>query len=95
MAKLPPIGTSCPIGETLIVSGWGNERQGSGSGVEFIYHQYVWAVKQKCMDVDKCTRYVGDKGIAICAGGLMHDRDTSCFGDSGGNLFTCLSKAYI
>ena len=83
VAKLPPIGNSCPFGETLIASGWGRERKSSG----IINHQYVWAVKQKCIDVDKCTLYVGDKDAVICAGGLTDDRDTSCFGDSGGNLF--------
>jgi hypothetical protein len=92
VAKLPPIGNSCPFGETLIASGWGKERKGSGIGLDLIYHRYVWAVKQKCIDVDKCTRYVGDKDAVICAGGLTDDRDTACYLDSGGNCLFVYRK---
>ena len=93
VAKLPPIGASCPFGETLISSGWGRERLNGNSGpfgIRTKKHQYLWAVKQRCIDVDQCTRYLGDKDAVICAGGLTDERDTSCAGDSGGDCLNII-----
>ena len=82
VAELPSIGPYCPSGETLFVSGWGRERQSSN----YIQHQYLWAVKQNCVDIDKCTSYNGERDAIICAGGPKDLRDTSCIGDSGGDF---------
>ena len=90
LAKLPPLGPACPLGAMLIASGWGLERRGDNIGslvtTSIFRHQYLWAVNQECFDVSVCTRYTGDKGAIICAGGSNDNRDTICIGDSGGNL---------
>ena len=96
VAQLPPIGASCPFGETLIVSGWGKERLKSSNNVFYTeYHNYLWAVKQRCIDVDQCPRYLGDKDAVICAGGLTDERDSTCAADSGGNILVyCLNRVF-
>ena len=86
LAQLPTLGTVCPLEAMLIASGWGLERQGPNEQIRPIKHQYMWAVTQECFDVDACTGYTGEKRAIICAGGPKDARDTSCSGDSGGNL---------
>ena len=87
VAKLPPIGEYCPFGESLIASGWGSERHPNTSLPDGVMrqHDFLWAVKQRCVDTDYCNVYRGDKGAIICAEGPVDARDSSCSGDSGGN----------
>lgn len=85
VALLPTTDEYCPIGESLIVSGWGSERI---SNISFITrkHQYLWAAKQKCVDTDKCTNNHTLAQQMICAEGQKEIRDSACPGDSGGNF---------
>ena len=89
VAKLPAIGEYCPFGGSLIVSGWGYERHPDTSQPgppRRADHEYLWAVKQRCVDTDYCTLFRGDKGTIICAEGPVDARDSACAGDSGGNF---------
>ena len=88
VAKLPSIGEYCPFGESLIVSGWGDERHPDTSMPDVVLadHDYLWAVKQRCVGTENCAAIRGDKGAIICAEGPADARDSACVGDSGGNI---------
>ena len=87
VAMLPTIGEYCPFGESLIVSGWGNERPPRSTNFTSRSHRFLWAVKQKCVDTAQCTNNYWDKDSIICAEGQKDIRDSVCHGDSGGNVF--------
>ena len=87
LASLPYPNQDCPSGNSLILSGWGDD--------PFIPSRdphILWAVKQACLEIEKCNRWnrldnatVMEKSLALCVGDEREPRNSGFFGDSGGN----------
>ena len=84
VAMLPTTGEYCPFGKSLIAAGWGFERLPNTNFKR--KHQYLWAAKQKCVDIAKCSNSSWAQDTIICAEGQKNIRDSICNGDSGGNF---------
>ena len=85
IAHLPEPDAPCPSGKNLIVSGWGRRLVWVGpNAVKAIKNRFLWAVKQECVDIDRCDAYQGDKKAALCVGDLSEPRNSAFVGDSGG-----------
>ena len=91
--KLPTENLGCPVGKTMIASGWGNTWLD-----KYISHlpshmpRFLMATKQNCLDVQNHCNGVPHtlsqelfENAIICAGDLQSTKNGVCFGDSGGN----------
>ena len=80
--NLPKEGEKCPSGKKLIASGWGSAEDGRWS-----WHRYLWAVKQQCVDFEKCHFRTDPeaKNALLCIKDTENPSNTICHGDSGGN----------
>ena len=94
LASLPRSNQDCPPGNSLTLSGWGRDPLcDSYVDPNCPERHILWAVKQECLDVGKCDRFVSlkDKSIILCVGDKTDPRNSGFHGDSGGKIFTkCL-----
>lgn len=81
IAKLPEDDDSCNHGKELVVSGWGVDWLN-----EIKAHNYLWAVKQECLETEECEHIRGDPKVQLCIGDKEDDTNSACKGDSGGPL---------
>ena len=83
LASLPDSNQDCPSGNNLIASGWGAD--------PFNLNPYVHilrAVKQSCVDIEKCTIIKPEyRDLALCVGDEKDFRNAIWHGDSGGKVF--------
>ena len=93
MAFLPSPGSPCPSDRIMIASGWGRTVGYFGhSHLNRFKHRFLWAVKQRCLDVDRCLDILpgetstGNSDALICAAGSANGINAPYEGDSGGPL---------
>ena len=84
LANLPNENAPCPSGKSLILSGW-------GADVTRPYRSFytitdLWAVKQECLNITECPKYVGKKDVMLCVGDPENSLNSGCMGDSGGRI---------
>ena len=83
LASLPDSNQDCPPGNNLIASGWGSDP----FHIDYYVH-ILRAVKQGCVDIEKCIIIKPeDKDIALCVGDEKDFRNAVWHGDSGGKMF--------
>jgi len=82
IASLPQNDEKCPLGNVLTLAGWGKDPQ------SFENHFTLWAVKQECLDINKCSRFnhLRNDGPILCIGDKNDPRNSAFYGDSGGPL---------
>ena len=90
LASLPYPNQDCPSGNSLILSGWGED-----PFTPFRDPHILWAVKQGCLDIEKCNRLENAtaiiKSLVLCVGDEREPRNSGFFGDSGGKIIVkCL-----
>ena len=89
LASLPRSNQDCPPGNSLTLSGWGDDPLRPN----WPARHTLWAVKQECLDVGECDRFgsLKDPSIILCVGDKTDPRNSGFHGDSGGKIFTkCL-----
>ena len=79
IVNLPERDARCPLGKSLVVSGWGADRTRP-----YRAQRYLWAVKQQCLNNDECPSHTRYEGAMICVGDEGDSRNSACVGDSGG-----------
>ena len=79
IANLPERDAPCPLGKSLVLSGWGHDRTRP-----YRSQRYLWAVKQQCLNNAKCPFHARFEGAMICVGDEDDSRNSACNGDSGG-----------
>ena len=83
LASLPDSNQDCPPGNNLIASGWGADPFILNFNVHILR-----AVKQGCVDIEKCTIIKPQyRDLALCVGDEKDFRNTIWRGDSGGKVF--------
>ena len=83
LASLPDSNQDCPPGNNLIASGWGYDPFHIDHNVHILR-----AVKQGCVDIEKCTIIKPQyRDLALCVGDEKDFRNTVWRGDSGGKIF--------
>jgi len=82
MASLPQNDEKCPPGNVLTLAGWGDDPYLNEE------HHILWAVKQECLDINKCNRFshLPNDGPIVCVGDKKDPRNSGFVGDSGGPL---------
>jgi len=82
IASLPQNDEKCPPGNVLTLAGWGKDPYLKED------HHLLWAVKQECLDINKCNRfsYLANDGPVLCVGDKNDPRNSGFKGDSGGPL---------
>ena len=80
IACLPQHDEKCPPGKVLTLAGWGNDPYLNE------HHSTLWAVKQECLDINKCTYFnnASNDGPILCIGDKNDPRNSAFHGDSGG-----------
>ena len=99
VAQLPEADAPCPNGMNLVTSGWGAYATWGDSVPYFDYgsimlgklpHKFLWAVKQKCVDIEQCNNLIKNFNVTIddsliCVVEPGTDGiNGALFGDSGG-----------
>lgn len=82
LASLPKRYEECPSGNSLTLSGWGKDPYNNDEE-----HFILWAVKQGCLNVEKCDRLalLEDKSLILCVGDEQEPNNSGYHGDSGGS----------
>ena len=100
IAQLPKQDAPCPNGMNLVASGWGTYPEW-GNIVPFLdhrpvqlvklQHKFLWAVKQRCVDMENCNKHVAEYNVTVNPDSVMcvvgpgsGGIDGPYFGDSGG-----------
>ena len=74
VALLPEADAPCPDGMNLVASGWGMYAAWGESVPYFDYgsmvlgklsHKFLWAVKQKCVDMEQCNNLFKKLNLTI------------------------------
>ena len=81
LANLPNNNAPCPSGKSLILSGWGRD-----VSRPYRSRRYLWAVKQECLNITECPKYVGKEDLMLCVGDPENSLNSGCMGDSGGRV---------
>ena len=101
VALLPEADAPCPDGMNLVASGWGAYAAWGESVPYFDYgsillgelpHKFLWAVKQKCVDMEQCNNnnlvkkfnFTIDDSLLCIVGPGSGGINGALFGDSGG-----------
>ena len=85
LASLPEPNQECPSGNSLILSGWGKDPFTPSRDPHIL-----WAVKQGCLDNEKCNRVIDPhecKKHFLCVGDEREPRNSGFQEDSGGKMF--------
>ena len=96
LASLPYPNQDCPSGNSLILSGWGDD-----PFMPLRDPHILWAVKQGCLDIEKCNRLDAtdatdiEKSLVLCVGDEREPRNSGWFGDSGGEIFVKCFRSKI
>ena len=101
IAQLPEPDAPCPNGMNLVASGWGTYPEWGNivpsldhSSVQLVKleHKFLWAVKQKCVDMENCNKHltvnnrkINPESVICVVGPGSGGINGPYFGDSGGN----------
>ena len=98
IATLPRQNAPTPVGMKLVAAGWGFSAILGEALVDYSlqlkekFHKFLWAVKQKSVEIDRCTHYgirnlknsTYEPGSVICGASPEPGRSGFFHGDSGG-----------